>query len=224
MGMDMENRGDLVISGSGSASGGDYQDVKISGAGTVYGNLSCGQMKINGQSEVKGSMESKAVEVNGSLKIQGGVQTELIKVNGDVKIGGDLDFRDFKCVGNASVKGRVTGDLIDLEGWLKIQSDCEAESFIAKGAFQIEGLLNAGEIDLVLYGACSAKEIGGEKISVRKKGLKALLNPFLVRFTSELTADTIEGDEITLENTKAKVVRGKESHHRGRMRNRPGGV
>jgi cytoskeletal protein CcmA (bactofilin family) len=81
--------------------------------------------------------------------------------------------------------------------------------FAARGIFEIGGLLNAGQLDIKLYRDCRAKEIGGEKIRIRKA---SLLHAFSFFFKpsphARLTASVIEGDDIYLENTTAKAVRG----------------
>jgi cytoskeletal protein CcmA (bactofilin family) len=62
-----------------------------------------------------------------------------------------------------------------------------------------------------MFGKCLAKEIGGEKITVRKNGLAFRLSQFLKSLFNQeerLETDTIEGDEIDLEFTTAKAVRG----------------
>ncbi|XOK59303.1 bactofilin [Paenibacillus elgii] len=206
--MDSNNRRDLVISGSGSSSGGSYRDVKINGEGKVYGDIDCLQFKTNGVSEISGHVKAKFIQVNGVSSMNGNVESEDIKVYGDVKLEGNVSYLDFKCQGSARVQGNMNGDRIDLEGDLTVTGDCEAETFNAKGAFRIDGLLNAGVIDISLYGASSVQEIGGEVITVRKKGFKSLLKSLLPMLDAKLDAETIEGDEIYLENTTAKVVRG----------------
>jgi cytoskeletal protein CcmA (bactofilin family) len=40
-----------------------------------------------------------------------------------------------------------------------------------EGAFKIRGLLNAGKLELKLHGPSEAREIGGEKITVKREGL-----------------------------------------------------
>ncbi len=206
--MDKSNSRDLVISGSGSFSGGSYRNVKINGEGKFYGDLDCLEFRTNGVSEVSGQVRAKLVQVNGQSSMKGLVESEEIKVYGGAKLEGNVSYLDFKCRGSARIQGNMNGDRIDLEGELTVAGDCEAESFNGKGAFRIDGLLNAGVIDILLYGASSAQEIGGEVITVRKKGFKSFLKPFLPMFDAKLEAETIEADEIYLENTKAKVVRG----------------
>ena len=71
--------------------------------------------------------------------------------------------------------------------------------------FSVGGLLNAGTVTIRLYGGCDAHDIGGETIDVRLAQPWVFL-PFLGE--RNLTADSIEGDTIYLENTRAKVVRG----------------
>lgn len=77
--------------------------------------------------------------------------------------------------------------------------------------FAVEGLLNSEKIEVKLYGPSKALEIGGEEIKVERKGklgffaLKSMILPGL---KNGLTTNSIEGDEIFLEHTQAKVVRG----------------
>ena len=101
---------------------------------------------------------------------------------------------------------------IELKGYLNVGGDCQAESLIGEGAFTIGGELNAGSLDVTVHGNSSAREIGGERIVVRQPvgGITSLTSLFAVFSEKRLTAETIEGDFVWLENTTAKVVRGKQ--------------
>ena len=98
----------------------------------------------------------------------------------------------------------------DIRGTLKVDEDLEAESVVIKGVFTIKGLLNAGNIQVELLGNAKAKEIGGEKIVVKKNSFA--LNKWLKSFFADKTlqAEVIEGDDIELEYTHAGIVRGKK--------------
>ena len=78
-----------------------------------------------------------------------------------------------------------------------------------EGAFKIRGLLNAGKLELKLHGPSEAREIGGEKITVKREGrfifprIEKMITPF--GFNTCLISDVIEGDEIYLEYTTAKI-------------------
>jgi len=56
------------------------------------------------------------------------------------------------------------------------------------------------------FAESSADEIGGGKITVKKK--RNSLLPLFKGSEGSLRAKVIEGDEVSLENTKADVVRG----------------
>ncbi len=109
--------------------------------------------------------------------------------------------------------GKLAAEHLDVKGGFKVKGDSTAETFSSKGAFSVAGLLNAGNVEIVLYGPCRAKEIGGETINVRKGTafrLGRLINSILfsLDLNGGLSTDTIEGDDIYLEDTKAKAVRG----------------
>ncbi len=70
--------------------------------------------------------------------------------------------------------------------------------------------MSADTIDIKFYGTCSAKEIGGEKITVRlPQGFQSITQIFTFWAEKRLTADTIEGDDVYLEGVSAKTVRGR---------------
>ena len=82
-------------------------------------------------------------------------------------------------------------------GSLTIGGDVEAERFEVDGSFRVSGPLNADEIAIELDGGRStAQEIGGSKITVRRK-------------RGHLEVQSVEGDEIYLEATEAQTIRGK---------------
>ncbi|MFH5181281.1 polymer-forming cytoskeletal protein [Paenibacillus sp. TAB 01] len=208
--MEQEKKRDQIINGQGTTSGGSFRQVKINGDGTVHGDVECTLLHINGRGELEGGLKAEEAEINGSARIGGAVEAKRLKVNGESSIDGSLACDELKVKGNIKIKGQAAGETIRLEGGATIEGDCQAETFEAKGGFQIQGLLNAGVVDVTMYFSCRAQEIGGEKITVRpKSGLSTLLNPFLPKFAAKhLYADVIEGDEIVLELTTAKVVRG----------------
>jgi cytoskeletal protein CcmA (bactofilin family) len=202
-----EKRGDLIVNGSGSSAGGRFHNVKLNGHGKVSGDVDCTRFECNGNGTVYGNVKAKTVEINGSTDIKGSLQAESILIKGGSRIHGDVRFQKLKIEGYFSSDGGLKGEQVKLNGKMWTNGDCEAESFEADGQFKISGLLNADSIDIKLYGESKAKEIGGETVKVKQKifGIhKVLKNVFPVK----LVVDTIEGDDIDLESTKAKIVRG----------------
>lgn len=211
--MDNNNRGDIKINGSGSAGGGTYNSVVIKGSGRIGGDLKCKIFNVGGTGTVEGSLETSDGKINGTGTIDGDLKADKFKISGSGKIAGSVSGTEFSVSGSGTVGKSVEVQRIKIEGSTKIGQDCNAETFTSDGAFEIGGLLNADEVSVRLYGFKSkAKEIGGGRISVTlgpSHGLNfiktivsmGILNPIL-------EVDVIEGDEITLENTTARIVRG----------------
>jgi cytoskeletal protein CcmA (bactofilin family) len=185
----------LIIKGSGNSTGGNFKTVNIKGNGEIDGNIECNNMKVEGGCTVYGNLEAKTVEIKGSCTVKGSCQAT------DIDIQGSADFDDDVSVGDIIAKGRIN-----------INGNFNAEKFHMEGAFKIRGLLNSGELELKLHGPSEAREIGGEKITVKRearfifKRLEKLITPY--GFNTCLITDIIEGDEIYLEYTKAKIIRG----------------
>ena len=190
-----ESMGNLKIYGQSSSAGGKYNAVIINGEGIISGDLDCNKLKINGRCDINGNVKAEYVDVHGNNSIKGNLEAERAKIHGTAEINGNLSV-----------------DKSEIYGSIDVDGDCNAEIFNIEGTFAIEGLLNAGELKLSLYGPSKAREIGGEKITVKRKGKYDLLGLKGKIMSSgrvkELTVDTIEGDDVYLENTQAKVVRG----------------
>lgn len=203
-------RSDMKINGDGNLSGGTYGALTINGAGAVNGDVDATDVRINGAGSINGNLIAQTVTVNGAGTFNGQVQANEMTVNGDASVRDGAGIGRFVIKGNASVGGGIAAHEINVRGFMKSGADCEAEAFSAEGGFTISGLLNAGYIDVKVYGPCSAREIGGEKITVRQpQGFQSLTQIFTLFAEKRLAADTIEGDDIYLECTTAKVVRGR---------------
>lgn len=221
--------GDIRISGSGSAGGGKFNVISISGSGEVNGDVECNDLNTSGSSRINGNVKAVSVSTSGSSKVFGRLDADTIKTSGSCKIEGNATVKELKSSGSTKITGDLTGKTAHVSGSAKIEGnvnleefkisgginvgkDCEAERFKASGSFTIGGLLNGDVIDIKLHGRCSVREIGGEKISVKNGresvfGLSKLLE-FFKPFERILEVETIEGDEVFVESTKAKVIRG----------------
>jgi len=210
--MEKVNYGDIKISGSGTSGGGRYNEVTISGSGKINGDLECVDFKTSGSSKVIGNLKAETVKVSGSARIEGNVEAVEMKVSGSSHVTGQVKSQVLKISGSTHIEGSLQVEEVTIMGSAHIEKDCDAESFKASGNFKIQGLLNAGKVSINLGGKSSVKEIGGEHIEVKvsiidnfffKKAIDKMFNS-----RGELTTEIIEGDEIYLENTNAKVVRG----------------
>jgi len=206
-----ETRADVKINGDGSLTGGLYGAVTINGAGTVNGDIDCTEYRVNGAGTHNGRLVAQTVTVNGTATFNGEIQAHEMTVNGDSSVRDGAGVGKLNIKGNSSFGGSIASHHVVVRGFLKTGGDCESESFSCEGAFTVAGLLNAGTIDVKLYGPCAAREIGGEKITVRQpgSGFSSFTQLFTFWAEKRLTVDSVEGDDVVLELTTAKTVRGR---------------
>lgn len=196
--MASNRRNDLRINGLGNSPGGAYNFVQINGKGDINGDLECEELQINGLGCIHGNVKTGAARVAGKSEISGSFNGQELIIDGMTEIGGP-----------------ISANRIENRGMLKVSKDCGSETFKSQGGFMIGGLLNADKIDIDMYVASRAREIGGEEIEIRAGssfGFKKFLNSIFPtwQFNQGLSAETIEADNIYLENATVKVVRGKD--------------
>lgn len=192
----------------------EAQDVCINDGSYVAGNISSKDIKIKDSSRVNGSIKTITAKINDGSKVYGDINAEDTIIRDGTIIDGNVTSKTIHAHDGSKITGNVKGEEIKINDSVKIGKDCECEKFTGSDSFQIGGLLNAEEISITLDGNCSIKEIGGNNISVRiPKNLNSMsvFGIGIIRANigiGYLTADTIEGDTIYLENTNAKIVRG----------------
>jgi cytoskeletal protein CcmA (bactofilin family) len=193
--MEQSARHDLKIFGVGRASGGEFNEVSITGQGDVEGSIVCTTFSLNGEGTINGSVKTGEGSILGTSTINGGLDADRCKIVGTVRVGGDANVRNFTIGGTVTIQGAVKCETLTLRGTTTVHGDCNAEKLECKGSFAIDGLVNAGKT-----------------VRVRKQSgpIADVVNALLQRldFQQRLTADTIEGDEVVLEFTKARIVRG----------------
>lgn len=208
---------DAVISGSGRIAGGQYEDVKISGSGEIDGDIIAEEVKSSGSAQFHGDVAARSVKVSGSARFRGNVDTQDCRVSGSAKISGHLHAERIQTSGSLQCDSSIRAEEIKVSGHVKVDGDAEAELFKASGSFKIHGLLNASEVQVNLGGICRAREVGGDRIEVRVAPINLFWKAFLriAQFWGKgsrfgFRAELIEGTNVALEWTEARVVRGQE--------------
>lgn len=224
-----DNRGDARISGAGTIPGGTYGTISISGAGTVEGDVDAksvsisGSGRINGKvkseelrtsgsSHVSGDIEVHFLEISGSCRIEGSARSEKVHASGTLQVGGNLSSDTIKTSGSFTVGAELKARDVNTSGSLEVGGDVEVvEVFKMRGQFKVGGILKAGRISIEPTGQCSSNEIRSADIKIKQNEspISALMLKILTfGKLSEVYADLIEGDDIDIEATKAKLVRG----------------
>ncbi|MBP2001754.1 cytoskeletal protein CcmA (bactofilin family) [Paenibacillus shirakamiensis] len=200
--------GDLRISGVGTYPGGNYALISIDGVGRVNGNLICEEIECNGTVKLRNVQVKNQMSVNGSGNVDGCLEGGSLRVDGMLKVRDEIRIDHLDINGMLTGLRGANGEKAEVNGSLKVQGDMQYEVIEVHGSLKVSGLLNAGTIHMELNGGCSAREIGVEQITVRKRGsLYGILGKITGKF-SYLETDIIEGDDIDVEFTKARVIRG----------------
>jgi cytoskeletal protein CcmA (bactofilin family) len=200
---------DLMISGSGNASGGNYDNVDISGSAKIKGDIECVKYKISGSAKVDGHVNAQSMKISGSSRHFGNVMSDQMDVSGSINIEGHAVAKDLSVSGSIKIGKHLSGEKVEASGSIHVKESCAVEQFKVRGSFDIGGLLNADVVDVTLYHDSNAREIGGGIIRVERGNKGFFLGKLFGGSHHYLSTDSIEGDELYLEYTKAKVVRGK---------------
>ncbi|MDZ4168619.1 MAG: polymer-forming cytoskeletal protein [Coriobacteriia bacterium] len=201
-----ENMADARINGDGTVGAGTYGSIVLNGAGTVTGDVACNELTVNGVGKCQGSVKADTITVNGAGTFDGPVQAGEFRANGSADVHAGMGVRLLKVAGTLAVDGGVAAHAVELKGDMRVGGDLESDTLTGEGRFAINGMLNAGSIELRLHGRSSVNEIGCERMVLRPPdGITAIFSAFADR---RLVATTIEGDELELIATTAKVVRG----------------
>ena len=172
----------IVIRGSGVVSGGSVDEFKSAGSGKVSGDL-----------------RANVVHISGACKIEGRCECREFHASGSTEVASDLKARELKSAGSLEVGGNVDAEEVHVAGRLGVRGFVRAREFSAEGRLTAGERLEAEEVNIRLLGTSRVPVIKGQEITVRRSGKDG-----------ELEADTIEGREVYLEGTRAKLVRGQE--------------
>lgn len=204
----MENN--INIDGIGSIREGQYQNVSIDGIGTIQGNIDVEKIEVNGKAKALGKIDSNYMEVNGVFNVCDYIKVKKeCKINGYCKTDSSITGKYLDVNGRLSVKDEVDFDNIQVSGEIFISGNCKCENLFLDGKAKIDGLLSGDNLDLNILKVNEIKEIGGEKISVKKRTGTYKVLFFTKEINTKLICEEIEADEIYLENTNCNIVRGR---------------
>ncbi|HIE47445.1 TPA: polymer-forming cytoskeletal protein [Candidatus Bipolaricaulota bacterium] len=210
----MEKRS-VSIAGAGKVAGGEYHTVKISGSGKVEGDLVAEELRIAGAGKVEGAAKVREIVVSGTGRFEGPVEAESFHCSGACKVEAELVAKEVRVAGILKIEGNVKASYFRSGGGLKVEGSLEADLVSLAGITTVTELLAADRVEMRLEDASFVREIGGETIEIKRRSRSGLLEelglPFF-RKRGTLQVSTIEGDEVYLEGTQAKLVRGKKIH------------
>jgi len=211
---------DLRFVGESTHPGGHFRDIAVMGRVQVDGDVACRSFSCVGKALVRGALQSRSTSIMGETRVVGAMDAGECNLMGRMTCEATLRVRKLNCMGQLRVQGQLDAEKVKLFGELTVQGDCNVDQFSSRGAFAIEGLLSVDNLDVQPYGPCKAGEIGGARLEVRRRGgflgkipLADWARKHLFGGTgSSLEAQAIEGDDVRLEDTTARIVRGARVH------------
>ena len=203
-------RYDIKIDGMGSINKGNYKDIKINGVGTIQGETEAEAIKIDGKAKGLGKIKCEKLEVNGYFTNYDDIDINInCKVNGYQKVKGNIKGNHLEVNGRLLAEKEVSFDKVQVNGEFLTIGDCKCEEFYLDGRARIKGLLSGDNLELNISRLNEIKEIGGEKLSVRRSENYFKVLFFNIQRKGKLICNEIEADEIYLEHTECNIVRGR---------------
>ena len=213
---------DMKISGAGVLSGGEYEEVRISGSAKLEGSVRCRSFACSGAAKGEGDLSClEEFRASGSARITGAVRAGSAQVSGSLHCGSLAAEREGRLSGSVSVDGKLSGGDLRASGSLKVGSGIEAEAFRSSGCLRCQGLLNAETIEIILgRERDTVTAIGGGSVLVsdRPENDPAHIFGSFGAFDlwgrraaggSLTVEESIEADDISLVNTICPLVSGR---------------
>ena len=207
---------DMNISGSGSIPAGEYDAIKISGSGTIQGNIKCSEMHVSGSANASGTVECTGeIHVSGACDFDKDIITKTLHVSGALNTDGNIIATDLVHLsGGMNIEGSLKCGTLEEHGGLNVDEDIEAETVSVHGNLVCGGLLNAESIEIEIRDGCLIGSIGGSKIVIRHKKRKFFKNLITISFNDKQVRgikvqQCIEGDEIDIEHVTCPRVSGR---------------
>lgn len=202
--VDDRNR-NLTIMGESSTAGGKFDKMRVMGECQVNGDLEVRSCKVMGNCTVNGGMTCGYFRNMGEVTVHGELNADEMRLIGQTSVKEQCSVRKAGIYGELNCDRTLSGEEMLVRGMLHSRGNVSLEKLDMKGGIFVDGLLNCGTIEIVLkFDADNyVREIGTGSISVKKK--RSIFNHAPV---VNFQADLIEGDDIDLEYTTARVVRG----------------
>ena len=219
----------MNISGSGTIKGGDYnEEIHVSGSGTIDGRTRCkglhasgavranAEVECTGEIHVSGSgsfeeVKARCVHVSGLFSANTLEVGDILKSSGSCRVSGATAANEANISGSLYSGGNAKFGKAKISGRFECFGDAEAEDFRISGPVTVTGLLNAENIDIeVGFRAYKNRinSIGGTNIRIEISD-NEVFGLFHKKAGTVIVAESIEGDEIYLENTECPLVVGK---------------
>lgn len=192
----------LTLFADATINGGIYEKVKVFGQANVLSDINASEMRVFGSCTFNGKCQINYVKLLGESEFCDYVDVNELNVKGACNFKEDVKVVRLKIYGATKFLKKVYRSE-ELQFFGSVDANVlEADNIYIKGSINCSEQLNGEKITIILHNCSQIKEIVGTHIEI-KPGFKIFL-----RKKHNAVIDTIEGDEIYLENVITKTVRG----------------
>lgn len=138
-----EFKQNLHISSKAEMPGGDYEEVHISGFGTINGDLNCESLKVSGLGRINGKIKASEMKVSGQLNTEGELVIREFKVSGSLKTKGVIH-----CLDSFKVSGALKSTQNIVTNQCKVSGKLNTEGFIEANEFHVSGMCYSDRLNV----------------------------------------------------------------------------
>lgn len=149
---------------------------------------------------------ASSINVFGHLNARGNVTAAQLKVSGECSITGHCLAGSAENLGSLRVRS-LQAEHVKSAGYLSAAEEIHTRTFLAKGAVRLHSLFAAESVDIRLGSPSTADQLHS-KGTVTVKRSSRLLN-VLMGPLRKLSCRCVQGDNVDLEHTTARLVSGK---------------
>jgi len=207
----------LTVFADATIQGGTYDNIKVFGSANVLGDVTAKSMKVFGAVEYKGKCHIDVLKLYGACEFEEYVEVKDLNIKGACEFNNDVKVDYLKIYGAVEFNKNVFRcKEVKIYGEATV-SCLEADDIYINGHVTCTDQLNGEKIEITTHRGSKIKEMVGTNIIVKPEG-RGFFHPFKkvviingknpIQTGKQVEIETIEGDDIYLENVIAKAVRG----------------
>jgi cytoskeletal protein CcmA (bactofilin family) len=208
-----EMRKRLSIQGLSRFSGGDFDEISISGLGIAKGALSVGRLSVQGIGRFRKHTEIGTGTISGIGSFLDDLSVDKLEVNGVSKVRGNLRARELTLEGILRTSGDLACEKLSATGSWRCRGNVDACSVRFEGAIRIGGVLSADTIEIQPDVAGQLRDVLADRITIRPSSLnRTSLWKTVSRILGirpVIRARLIEGEDVELDAVHVERVCGK---------------
>jgi cytoskeletal protein CcmA (bactofilin family) len=202
------------------------EEVTVNGTLSVGGSLEAEDVDVDGGLTVDGDAAASSLEVDGSGSFGRAVSADYVEATGSLSVEGNLDAHDVEGEGATSLAGSVVANEAEFAGTVSVEGVVDVRELEVDGAgsfadvsaavVEVDGSLSAGEVttdwfELDVTAHSPVDRVAATEVHVeREGGIAGFLRRLVRRGDPVLEVDTVVGEAVDLDATRAGTVVGDE--------------